>query len=50
MIVEDQLDRGLGRIGGIEKFEEFDVVLSGRQDGATPAAAGAYSVFDGGCG
>ncbi len=24
MIVEDQLDRGAGRIGGIEKFEEFD--------------------------
>ena len=24
MIVEDQLDRGAGRIGGIEKFEKFD--------------------------
>src|ERR1700722_16954550 len=24
MIVEDQLDRGTGRIGGIEKLEEFD--------------------------
>src|SRR5271156_2537534 len=24
MIVEDQLDRGAGRIGDIEKFEEFD--------------------------
>lgn len=24
MIVEDQLDRGPGRIGGIEKLEEFD--------------------------
>ena len=24
MIVEDQLDRGAGRIGGIEKLEEFD--------------------------
>jgi len=24
MIVEDQLDRGLGRIGGIEKLEELD--------------------------
>ena len=24
MIVEDQLDRGVGRIGGIEKLEEFD--------------------------
>src|SRR5208283_3925362 len=24
MIVEDQLDRGMGRIGGVEKLEEFD--------------------------
>ena len=24
MIVEDQLDRGMSRIGGIEKLEEFD--------------------------
>ena len=24
MIVEDQLDRGASRIGGIEKLEEFD--------------------------
>ena len=24
MIVEDQLDRGAGRIGGIEKLEKFD--------------------------
>src|SRR5258707_15309596 len=24
MIVEDQLDRGVGRIGGVEKLEEFD--------------------------
>src|SRR5258708_9335391 len=24
MIIEDQLDRGAGRIGGIEKLEEFD--------------------------
>jgi hypothetical protein len=24
MIVEDQLDRGVSRIGGVEKFEEFD--------------------------
>ena len=24
MIVEDQLDRRAGRIGGIEKLEEFD--------------------------
>ena len=24
MIVEDQLDRSAGRIGGIEKLEEFD--------------------------
>src|SRR4029434_3487096 len=24
MIVEDQLDRGAGRIGGIKKLEEFD--------------------------
>jgi hypothetical protein len=24
MIVEDQLDRGAGRIGGIEQLEEFD--------------------------
>ena len=24
MIVEDQLDRGAGRIGGIEKLEELD--------------------------
>ena len=24
MIVEDQLDRRVGRIGGIEKLEEFD--------------------------
>ena len=24
MIVEDQLDRGVGRIGGIDKLEEFD--------------------------
>ena len=24
MIVEDQLDRGAGRIGGVEKLEEFD--------------------------
>src|SRR5437773_4692379 len=24
MIVEDQLDRGVGRIGGVEQFEEFD--------------------------
>src|SRR4249919_686492 len=24
MVVEDQLDRGAGRIGGIEKLEEFD--------------------------
>jgi hypothetical protein len=24
MIVEDQLDRRLGRIGGVEKLEEFD--------------------------
>jgi hypothetical protein len=23
MIIEDQLDRGVGRIGGIEKLEEF---------------------------
>jgi len=23
MIVDDQLDRGLGRIGGVEKLEEF---------------------------
>ena len=24
MIVEDELDRGRGRIGGVDKFEEFD--------------------------
>jgi hypothetical protein len=24
MIVEDQLDRGIGRIGGVEQLEEFD--------------------------
>ena len=24
MIVEDRLDRGRGRIGGVEQFEEFD--------------------------
>jgi hypothetical protein len=24
MIVEDQLDRGVSRIGGVEKLEEFD--------------------------
>ena len=24
MIVEDQLDRGVGRIGGVEKLEELD--------------------------
>jgi len=24
VVVEDQLDRGAGRIGGVEKFEEFD--------------------------
>ena len=24
MIVEDQLDRGAGRIGGVEKLEKFD--------------------------
>ena len=24
MIVDDQLDRGAGRIGGIEKLKEFD--------------------------
>jgi hypothetical protein len=24
MIIEDQLDRGAGRIGGVEKLEEFD--------------------------
>ena len=24
MIVEDQLDRCVGRIGGVEKLEEFD--------------------------
>jgi hypothetical protein len=24
IIVEDQLDRGVGRIGGVEKLEEFD--------------------------
>ena len=24
MIVEDQLDRGVGRIGGVEELEEFD--------------------------
>src|SRR5579864_4463494 len=24
MIVEDQLDRGVGRIGGVEEFEEFN--------------------------
>src|SRR6266480_6361080 len=24
MIVEDQLDRGAGRVGGVEKLEEFD--------------------------
>src|SRR6204780_3556618 len=24
VIVEDQLDRGVGRIGGVEKLEEFD--------------------------
>ena len=24
MIVEDQLDRRMGRIGGVEKLEEFD--------------------------
>ncbi len=24
MIVEDQLDRRVGRIGGVEKLEEFD--------------------------
>jgi hypothetical protein len=24
MIVEDQIDRGVGRIGGIEELEEFD--------------------------
>jgi hypothetical protein len=23
-IVEDELDRGAGRIGGVEKFEEFE--------------------------
>jgi hypothetical protein len=28
MIVEDQLDRGAGRIGGIEKFEEFDELFA----------------------
>ena len=24
MIIEDQLDRGAGRVSGTEKFEEFD--------------------------
>jgi hypothetical protein len=24
MIVEDQLDRGVGRVGVVEKLEEFD--------------------------
>jgi hypothetical protein len=28
MIVEDQLDRSAGRIGGIEKFEEFDELFA----------------------
>jgi hypothetical protein len=28
MIVADQLDRGAGRIGGIEKFEEFDELFA----------------------
>src|SRR5580658_5835582 len=28
MIVEDQLDRGSSRIGGIEKLEEFDELLA----------------------
>ena len=30
MVVEDQLDRGAGRIGGIEKLEEFDELLRWR--------------------
>ena len=27
MIIEDQLDRGAGRISGVEKLEEFDELL-----------------------
>ena len=30
VIVEDQLDRGVGRIGGVEKLEEFDEFAAGR--------------------
>jgi len=28
MIVEDQLDRGIDRIGGVEKREEFDEIAA----------------------
>ena len=32
MIVEDQLDRRLGRIGGVEKLEEFDEFAAAMTD------------------
>src|ERR1700752_5206392 len=32
MIVEDQLDRRAGRIGGVEKFEEFDELAAAVAD------------------
>ena len=50
MIVEDQLDRRMGRIGGVEKLEEFDefaaamaildqgVNLAGERDRCRPAS------------
>jgi predicted methyltransferase len=37
MIVEDQLDRRLGRIGSVEKLEEFDSAKPGT--GATVASS-----------
>src|ERR1700741_883448 len=37
MVVEDQLDRGAGRIGGIEKLEEFDELAAA---GALPDERG----------
>ena len=37
MVVEDQLDRGAGRIGGIEKLEEFDELAGLRWRSLTSA-------------
>jgi hypothetical protein len=41
VIIEDQLDRGVGRIGGVDKLEEFDEFAAA----SAPARPGSPAPF-----